>query len=49
VFELKCGRRPSKLVNPTVSGIHPGDLGQYEIAEFYVGFLAKHLPAASTA
>ena len=26
-------------VNPTVGGIHSSDLGQYEIADFYMGFL----------
>ena len=29
----------SKLVNPTVGGVHSSDLGQYMIADYYVGFL----------
>ena len=27
------------LVNPTVGGVHSSDLGQYEIADYYVGYL----------
>lgn len=26
-------------VNPTVCGVHSSDLGQYEIADFYAGWL----------
>ena len=29
----------SPLVNPTVGGVHSSDLGQYEIADFYVKYL----------
>ena len=32
--------------NPTVGGIHSSDLGQYEIADFYVGFLPSVLAAS---
>ena len=32
-------------VNPTVGGVHSSDLGQYEIADFYVGFLPSVLAA----
>jgi hypothetical protein len=31
------GRSP--LVSPTVEGTHPTDLGHFEVAQFYVGFL----------
>jgi hypothetical protein len=30
----------SPLVSPTVEGTHPTDLGHFEIAQFYVGFLS---------
>lgn len=30
---------PNPLVNPTVCGEHPADLGQYEMAEYYVPLL----------
>jgi hypothetical protein len=32
--------------NPTVGGIHSSDLGQYEIADFYVGFLPSVMAAS---
>ena len=31
------------LVNPTVGGVHSSDLGQYEIADYYVGALPNIL------
>ena len=34
-------------VNPTVGGVHSADLGQYEIADFYVTFLPTILPVLS--
>jgi hypothetical protein len=36
--------RPDPTANPTVCGVHPGDLGQYEMAEFYAHFLPTLLP-----
>ena len=37
----------TRLVNPTVCGVHPGDLGQYEISNFYVSFLSQILNKTS--
>eukprot|EP01043_Picozoa_sp_COSAG02_P045586 COSAG02_NODE_4185_length_5653_cov_9.004861_1_plen_76_part_00 len=28
-----------KWFNPTVGGTHPGDVGQYDMADFYTGYL----------
>jgi hypothetical protein len=27
------------LANPTVGGTHPGDVGEYDMADFYAAFL----------
>jgi hypothetical protein len=32
---------PDPLVNPTVCGEHPADLGQYIVADFYVRLLSR--------
>jgi hypothetical protein len=31
------------LVNPTVAGVHPSDLGQKKIADFWTGFFGSLL------
>ena len=31
--------------NPTVGGTHPADVGQYDMADFYAGFLKQLLGA----
>jgi hypothetical protein len=28
------------LISPTVEGTHPTDLGHFEVAQFYLGFLS---------
>ena len=35
------------LINPTVGGVHSSDLGQYEIADYYTGFIPTVLNAAT--
>jgi hypothetical protein len=46
-YQLFAGEEgEGKLTNPTVGGTHPSDLGQYEIADFYVGFLPSVLAAS---
>ena len=31
------------LFNPTVGGTHPADVGQYDMADFYTGYLRELL------
>ena len=33
----------SPLLSPTVEGVHPTDLGHFETARFYLGFLKAHM------
>ena len=33
----------SPWINPTVGGVHSSDLGQYNVADYYVGLLPKVL------
>jgi hypothetical protein len=34
---------PDPLVNPTVGGVHPSDLGQKQMADYWIGFFGALL------